>query len=274
MRSSSPLAVRCGLLGVFAVLTLALVAPTVAAQFRPGMPGVPNFPRPPVMPAMPQMPMPAMPQMPGGIGGIGRPGGVGGIGGSGLVTVHTCGKCRTEMARDNNRFGFTGTCPGCGLRYTNGTAFDDGRARPPVGGGGMGGMPGFAPAPATEPSPGFEPGLPFNPNPVPAGQPIAALPTVLDLNSIPSDAPNLPAIRDQDVAPGTPADAPRANTNSDPTPSSSSAVVPKSSNRTLYAVGGVVLVLLVIAGMVVGVMYVMANAKQTRKVRRRVRRDD
>ena len=248
MRTHSPTAVRCGLIGVFAVLAVALLVPTVSAQFRPGqpgmpggMPGMPNIPRPQFPPIQP----PRFPDMPGMGGGLG---GLGGI----PETVYYCKKCKTELGR--GMFPPASATCRCGLTYNNGMAFDNGQNNRPFGGG-----------------PDLQPPLnpPFNPNPnrVPPAQPVN-LPNagVPDLQPVFAENNNGAEVG-RNNAPLPPVDLGTPGSPSSPTPAA--VAPPKSSNRALYIIGGVVLGLLVVLGMVVGLLYVKANAKQSRPVGRR-----
>lgn len=244
---------------MFAVLAVALLVPTVSAQFPPrpgqpgmpgGMPGMPNIPRPqfppipppqfPRFPDMPGMGGPRMPDLPGpGFGGLPE-------------TIYYCKKCKTELGR--GPFPPASATCRCGLTYNNGVAFDNGRNNRPFGGG-----------------PDLQPPLnpPFNPNPnrVPPAQPVN-LPNagVPDLQPVFAEDNNGAEVG-RNNAPLPPVDL--STPGSPSNPAAATAAPPKASNRVLYVIGGVVLGLLVVLGMVVGLLYVKANAKQSRPVRRR-----
>jgi len=245
---------------VFAVLAVALLVPTVSAQFRPGqpgmpgaMPGMPNMPRP-VFPPIPQMPQPNFPNLPGmgGMGGMGGPRspdlpgpGFGGI----PETIYYCKKCKTELGRGPLPPA-SATCR-CGLTYNNGVAFDNGQNNRPFGGG-----------------PDLQPPLnqPFNPNPNRVQPVNLPNPGVPDLQPVFAED-NSGAEVGRNNTPLPPVDLSTPGSPSNPV--AAAVASPKASNRALYVIGGVVLGLLVVLGMVVGLLYVKANAKQSHPVRRR-----
>jgi len=232
MPSTSPTAVRCGLLGVFALVASALVVPNALAQFGPRPPTFPPIPRPPTFPR---------PGFGGGLPGIPE-------------NIYYCKKCNTELGR--GAFPPASATCACGLTYRNGTAWDNGRDAP------FGGVPGMP----RMPNPGM-PAPPFNPNPNPNPQPPRPQPQPVSL-------PELPAVYAESV--GTADNAPQpAVTPVSPEAATPAPVVipPKSSSRWLVIIGGVVLGLLVVLGMIVGVLYAKAHAKQASKPVRRRSRD-
>jgi hypothetical protein len=244
VRTNSPTAVRCGLVGVFAVLAVAFVGPTVSAQFRPGQPGMPNIPRPnfpnipqPNFPNIPQpnfppLPQPNFPNMPG-------MGGFGGI----PENIYYCKKCNTELGRGMLPPA-SATCR-CGLTYNNGVAWDNGRP---------GGVPPLLPP--------IQPGNP-NPNQAPPAQPVNV--PKFDIVQLPAVSAETP---DQNK-PLPPVDLSTPGSPTAPAAAPPPVTLTKSSNRSLLIIGGVVLGLLVVLGMVVAVLYVKANAKKSQPIRRR-----
>jgi hypothetical protein len=111
--------VRIGLVGVFALLAIALTVGDAWSQPRPGgitgRPGTgsitgmtrpPNFPTPPSItptpiPSPPSFNPPSMPRGPQ------------------FETVWTCGKCNAELGRGNVKPSYD-SCPRCGVRFVNG----------------------------------------------------------------------------------------------------------------------------------------------------------
>lgn len=239
MKSHTPTTVRLGLVGVFALLAVVLLVPTVSAQFGPRPPGMPNFPRPPAFPNFPD------PLGRGDFGGIPE-------------TVYSCRRCNTELGRGAIPPAVA-TCA-CGLTYRNGVARTNDRNPPPFGGPAMPGLPGM-PGPPFNPNPGT-PGQPFNPGRVPLAQPANTpkeeLPELEAVSAVASDNRPLPPV--DTSTPGSPDIS---------VPVPVTVTPPKSSNRVTYIIGGVLLALLVVLGMILGVLYVKANAKKARPVRRR-----
>jgi len=235
MPSNSPTAIRCGLLGVLAVIASALLVPNALAQFGPRPPTFPPIPRPPTFPR---------PGFGGGLPGIPE-------------NIYYCKKCNTELGR--GAFPPASATCACGLTYRNGTAWDNGRDAP------FGGVPGMPnpgmPAPPPQPPQGYQP-APRPPRAQPVNLPNAALPelpAVFADSTGPADNTPLPTVH------SVPSDAASATT---PAPM---VIAPKSSHRWLVVIGGVVLGLLVVLGMIVGVLYAKAKAKQSQPVRRRSR---
>jgi hypothetical protein len=115
--------VRIALVGVFAVLTTALVLPSVSAQFprqqpgpmgpgmRPNFPEGPRFPEVP-RPNFPQMPQPPQPNFP-------QPRLPGERFGGMAERVWYCGGCKAELARGDTQPALQ-SCPKCGVHFRNG----------------------------------------------------------------------------------------------------------------------------------------------------------
>lgn len=255
-----------------AVLALALSYASVYGQFRGGMPGQPGF-RGGMPPGFPNggmsgrgMGISGMPGMPGGQFTGMRGGFTGGGFTGGGETVWECGKCKYVLGRGPVKPRVM-SCPQCGVRFVNGMSpgmAAPGRFRPPFGGGFPPSMPNQPGVPGGNMPPGMQPPGGFPNNQPPGGQP-PQLPTEPPPGANPEPPqpaqPPVPAAGEQPPAPAGAA-------TSNPPPSSKSSSSKTKWIAIAFAVGIILVGIVVLAGAALLVYSQKKSAAPRRKRRR------